>query len=154
MDSSRGGGNKIERVGNPSAIDIVRDYLVKHGFDGLYVEDSNTGVSCGCGVDDLAPCGEIYQDCIAAYRLGNVYGGFSSTDTEEYRRKNLVELAHTKIGLCKHCRWFRPGDEILNGLVETNDSCARSITPDGRNIYVYPDFGCIMWELRHGLISE
>jgi hypothetical protein len=43
---------------------IVREYLIKHGHDGLCNED------CGCGLDDFAPCGEgPYPDCHAARRL-------------------------------------------------------------------------------------
>lgn len=31
----------------------IINYLVKNGFDGLYNND------CGCGLDDLMPCGNI-----------------------------------------------------------------------------------------------
>ena len=41
--------------------EIVRDYLKKHGYDGLWDDD------CGCGVDDLFPCGEGYEHCEAGY---------------------------------------------------------------------------------------
>jgi hypothetical protein len=43
-------------------IDIVRDYLKQHGHDGLCHVESE----CGCGLDDLAPCGDINGDCEAA----------------------------------------------------------------------------------------
>ena len=32
--------------------EIVREYLVSHGYDGL------AGDNCGCTVDDLMPCGD------------------------------------------------------------------------------------------------
>jgi len=31
--------------------EIIKEYLTTNGYDGLCCED------CGCGIDDLAPCG-------------------------------------------------------------------------------------------------
>jgi hypothetical protein len=42
--------------------DIVRDYLERHGFDGLAGDD------CGCEITDLMPCGELCSEC-GALRL-------------------------------------------------------------------------------------
>lgn len=42
---------------------IVRLHLVANGFDGLYSGDGD----CACKTDDLAPCGEMQQDCAAGY---------------------------------------------------------------------------------------
>lgn len=42
--------------------DIVTEYLKSNGYDGLYNDD------CGCPVDDLAPCCQLYDDCTAGYR--------------------------------------------------------------------------------------
>jgi hypothetical protein len=44
---------------------IVFTWLKSNGYDGLCCED------CGCSQDDLAPCGEMDQDCVAAYRWKN-----------------------------------------------------------------------------------
>lgn len=44
--------------------DMVRDWLTAHGYDGLY-----DGDECGCSVDDLAPCEQMGQDCVAARRV-------------------------------------------------------------------------------------
>jgi hypothetical protein len=41
---------------------IVKEYLAKNGYDGLCNDD------CGCGLDDLAPCDNMSEDCMAAYR--------------------------------------------------------------------------------------
>ena len=38
---------------NPTVEEIVRDWLIEHGFDGLF-----DGKGCGCHVDDLMPCRE------------------------------------------------------------------------------------------------
>jgi hypothetical protein len=43
--------------------DIVREYLLANGADGLCTDD------CGCSVDDLAPCGDC-SDCIVAMDVG------------------------------------------------------------------------------------
>lgn len=36
-----------------ATIKVIRDKLETGGFSGLYCEGE-----CGCGIDDLAPCGE------------------------------------------------------------------------------------------------
>lgn len=43
---------------------MVSDRLRADGFDGLVSEDRD----CGCVLGDLAPCGEIREDCEAAHR--------------------------------------------------------------------------------------
>ena len=44
---------------------IVREYLVAHGYDGLYNADQ-----CGCCLDDLMPCDgdDFLMDCQAGYK--------------------------------------------------------------------------------------
>lgn len=49
-----------------TVIDIVRDYLTANGYDGL------TDNTCGCSLDDLAPCGEWSENamsCVPGYRV-------------------------------------------------------------------------------------
>jgi hypothetical protein len=40
---------------------IIEKYLKDNGYDGLCKED------CGCKLDDLAPCGIDYSNCVPAY---------------------------------------------------------------------------------------
>ncbi len=47
-----------------SALEIVKDELIKMGADGL----CNLQGLCGCGVDDLAPCSGPINDCVAAQK--------------------------------------------------------------------------------------
>ena len=44
--------------------DIVKEYLVAHGYDGL----CNPDAGCGCVFYDLAPCGEWCSDCVPEYK--------------------------------------------------------------------------------------
>lgn len=46
----------------PNVREIVVAYLKKHGYDGLCTDD------CGCGLDDLAPCGECMDLCVPGYK--------------------------------------------------------------------------------------
>jgi hypothetical protein len=53
-------------VTNPdfSVMDILREGLVRHGFDGLCTQD------CGCPVDDLCPCRADPMMCEPGYDYG------------------------------------------------------------------------------------
>jgi hypothetical protein len=43
--------------------EIVKVWLIDNGYDGL------AGEECGCGIDDLMPCGECdVNHCEAAYK--------------------------------------------------------------------------------------
>jgi len=44
--------------------DIITEWLVAHGADGLCNDD------CACPVADLASCGSFYMDCMAARDTG------------------------------------------------------------------------------------
>ena len=44
--------------------EIVTEYLVKNGHDGLYVPGD-----CGCRVDNLMPCDNIGNECEAGYLM-------------------------------------------------------------------------------------
>lgn len=39
--------------------DIVKAYLVTHGYDGLYEPDND----CACKLSDLMPCDQPMQSC-------------------------------------------------------------------------------------------
>lgn len=60
--------------------EIIRDYLVRNGYDGLFTPDDD----CGCDVDALAPCGEPYFDCAAGYRHsdGGIWPAREGVDDE------------------------------------------------------------------------
>jgi len=45
--------------------EIVKEWLVNHGYDGLCSPDE----SCGCGVDDLMPCGADCRNCMPAHKI-------------------------------------------------------------------------------------
>ena len=45
-----------------NVIEIVKKYLIDNGYDGLH-----HACGCGCGLDDLVPCGDIEEKCEAAY---------------------------------------------------------------------------------------
>jgi len=53
-------------MNNPTVLEIVRQWLEEHGYDGLYTSN------CGCPIDDLAPCaaedGERFLNCRAGYK--------------------------------------------------------------------------------------
>lgn len=46
--------------GPKPVLEIVADYLMANGYDGLCCEE------CGCGVEHIAPCGNIGLDCVPA----------------------------------------------------------------------------------------
>jgi hypothetical protein len=43
---------------------MIEEYLLEHGFDGLFNGDGE----CGCVLDDLVPCGELNAECEAGYK--------------------------------------------------------------------------------------
>lgn len=45
--------------------EIVNEHLKANGYGGLYNWDGE----CGCEVGDLAPCGELQQDCVPGYKV-------------------------------------------------------------------------------------
>ncbi len=49
---------------NITVAEIIRKYLEDNGFGGLFCAD----VPCGCGTDDLIPCGEPGTECEAGYK--------------------------------------------------------------------------------------
>jgi hypothetical protein len=50
-------------MGDMTVIDLLRDALKRHGYDGL----GNADAGCACLLDELAECGEICNDCEAGH---------------------------------------------------------------------------------------
>lgn len=48
---------------NPTVKNIVGEYLLAKGFDGLWHCDA----PCGCALDDLEPCGNMSAECKAGH---------------------------------------------------------------------------------------
>ncbi len=44
---------------------IVIKYLKDNKYDGLY----STSGDCGCEINNLAPCGEMFGDCEPGYKV-------------------------------------------------------------------------------------
>ncbi|MFZ5986364.1 MAG: hypothetical protein ACOYWZ_04450 [Bacillota bacterium] len=44
-----------------TTFEIVKEYLEKNGYDGLYNGD------CGCNLDDFMPCEGFSSECSAGY---------------------------------------------------------------------------------------
>jgi hypothetical protein len=100
--------------------EMVRLFLKERGYDGL------CAVICGCGLDDLFPCGYCCEnDCVAAYRYAFVQDPLhdcpeyeecsksetgcisevldTNTDVIVYRESELFF-----IGIKRDCRCRRP----------------------------------------------
>ena len=45
-----------------SVKDMINIFLESKGYDGL----CNSDLECGCSKDNLAPCENIHEDCVAA----------------------------------------------------------------------------------------
>jgi len=60
-------------------VNIVRDWLIKHGYDGL----CNSDYGCGCRLDNLMPCEEL-TNCQPGYLVYddpvNYPNGYISTE--------------------------------------------------------------------------
>ncbi len=48
--------------------DIIKEWLIKNGYEGLYENDSSYD-GCGCAVEDLMPCDEPSINCMAGYKV-------------------------------------------------------------------------------------
>ena len=60
---------------------IVESYLRDNGFDGL----SESDTECGCGVEDLAPCGGMEENCRPAYQVPLPDGGVWFTSDFDHK---------------------------------------------------------------------
>lgn len=54
--------------------EILKEWLKANGYDGLAYTDGHE--PCGCGLDDLVPCGDVLMDCEAGHRLRAEDGGW------------------------------------------------------------------------------
>lgn len=53
-----------EKAGKYDLSEIVREWLIRNGYDGLYVPGE-----CACTIDDLFPCGDACPDCSPGYKV-------------------------------------------------------------------------------------
>jgi len=51
-------------MSDKNCIDIIREYLIKNKFDGLYDPYSE----CGCESEDLSPCCNSFEECRPGYK--------------------------------------------------------------------------------------
>ncbi len=58
----------------PEVLEIVKAFLVTNHYDGLVEEYGE----CACEIADLAPCGQLVNDCSAGYRTTEVPQGCES----------------------------------------------------------------------------
>ena len=86
--------------------EIVKQWLEEHGCDGLCDPDAE----CGCGIDDLNPCGGVCDDCIPARRIegkvGKMYvpiedDQLGPTRQERVERKLRGALAEIEVHCCR-----------------------------------------------------
>ena len=52
-------------MSNPTVLEIVKEYLKKNNFDGLY----NDELCCACPFRNLNPCGDLRNDCRAGFEV-------------------------------------------------------------------------------------
>ena len=72
-------------------IEIVREHLMANGFDGLVQTDSE----CGCGLEDLQPCGECFADCQPAYRGASTDQSYGADEWAMYATKEAADASKT-----------------------------------------------------------
>lgn len=53
----------------PTAIEIIKQYLIDNDFDGLV----NEPIECGCELSDLQPCGFDFSQCKPGYKYASTY---------------------------------------------------------------------------------
>ena len=98
---------------------LIKEYIVKHGFDGLYCANRRQYISdCSCGVSKLNPKSRcLSDDCIPGYRTK-----YSLMSNGGVRSINIlpVKIHFIVNWVDYHCREDMPKDEI-EVLVEFND---------------------------------
>ncbi len=82
---------------------IGRKYIMENGFDGLF----NSDAECGCLLDDLAPCGEMGQECQPGYKTKCRCGegcDFDVSKTPDEPDEELRTYKKTLLCIdCVHC---------------------------------------------------
>ena len=63
-------------------LDLVKAALVAQGYDGLYSADNE----CTCDTSDLAPCGEMQQDCTGQLGFKSPFNSTLGLPAAEPRR--------------------------------------------------------------------
>lgn len=66
--------------------DIIIKWLINHGCDGLHNDCGSSYGSCGCGIDDIAPCGHGF-DCVPAIKKGDLYYAAQTTNVALPKQK-------------------------------------------------------------------
>ena len=70
--------------------EIVKEYLTQNGYDGLVCW------CCGCGIDDLFPCGS--EDCLNCQPAYKIYcDGCNRKDNCEYRAEYGCEFCFSVV---------------------------------------------------------
>jgi hypothetical protein len=125
--------------------EIIVEYLRQHGYDGLCKD------SCGCGLDDLAPCGGDPMDCQPAHKrkcdcencdsacdaAGEgewCYGTTKDDDWDQDDQRHLDAMA----------KWLRDATEGAKGMVCSACGAAFDHSDGGWR------FNGIGWEHSHG----
>jgi hypothetical protein len=81
--------------------EIVHEYLVAHGYDGLAHTEGWSG--CGCGLNDLLTCDEACDLCRPAYRV--------TWDTCPWRSKEKHDCGASSRDNCFGCYAItKPGE--------------------------------------------
>lgn len=71
-------------------IKIVKDYLEKNNYDGLY----NPDAECACKKDDLMSCDSIGRDCLPGYLQPEEIAEENGFDFMIGHEKHLTENRH------------------------------------------------------------
>lgn len=84
-----------------TTIEIVKKWLAENGYDGLCNED------CGCSLADLAPCGEMGNSCMAAFKVKDGYAAAPEVSDDENRitvgGNEYVAVGAALGNACKRC---------------------------------------------------
>lgn len=71
--------------------DIVIEYLQTHGYQGLVCSE----ISCGCGIQDFAPCDGNFSECEPAYAVIKRCEDCEIKDCEGRSEDNLEKSCYT-----------------------------------------------------------